>query len=176
MAYPEQDLSILVGKRIIYTYENGWLYELYFNSPTLLHYRVHSGLVGGRWVTNREVTMKALGAGMVRVNWVEPVGNIVALVVNPGDRWLHGFFLMPQWIVDNPKLTVLHEDEHVDEMLALREKGPTWPMHFAEDSFATINVLEDVGAGRDDVINCSPDDLPESWYTERGVSKTLAET
>ena len=46
MSYPEQDLSIIVGKRIIYTYENGWLYELYFNSETMLHYRVHSGLVG----------------------------------------------------------------------------------------------------------------------------------
>ena len=171
MAYPEQDLSIMVGKRIIYTYDNGWLYELYFHSDTLLHYRVHSGLVGGRWVTNREITMKGLGAGMVRANWVEPVGNVVALVINPGDRWLHGFFLMPQWIVDNPKLTVCHEDEHVDEMLTLREKGPTWPMHFAEDSFATINVLEDVGAGRDDIITCSPDDLPAEWYSERGLKK-----
>ena len=78
---------------------------------------------------------------------------------------------MPQWIVDNPQLTVCHEDEHVDEMLALREKGPTWPMHFAEDSFATINVVEDVGAGRDDVITCSPDELPDEWYTERGLKK-----
>lgn len=68
MAYPEQDLSIMFGKRIIYTYENGWLYELYFHSEKLLNYRVHSGLVGGRWVTNREMTMKALGAGMVRAN------------------------------------------------------------------------------------------------------------
>ena len=36
MAYPEQDLSIIVGKRIIYTYDNGWLYELYFNSEVRL--------------------------------------------------------------------------------------------------------------------------------------------
>ena len=115
--------------------------------------------------------MKALGAGMVRANWVEPVGNVVALVINPGDRWLHGFFLMPQWIVDNPQLTVCHEDEHVDEMLKLREKGPTWPMHYAEDSFATINVLEDVGAGRNDIITCPPSELPDEWYTERGVKK-----
>ena len=46
---------------------------------------------------------------------------------------------MPPWIVDNPKATVCHEDEHVDEILTLRDKGPTWPMHEAENSFATIN-------------------------------------
>ena len=85
MAYPRQDLSVILGKRITYTYENGWLYELYFKSETELHYRVHSGLVGGRWVTNREITMTGIGHGMVRVNWVEPVGNIVALVINPAD-------------------------------------------------------------------------------------------
>ena len=166
MPYPEQDLSILVGKRIIYTYENGWLYELYFNSPTLLHYRVHSGLVGGRWVTNREVTMKALGAGMVRVNWVEPVGNVVAMVVNINERWLHSYFLMPQWIIDNPGPTICHEDEHDEEMLKLREQGPTWPMHIAENTFAKITFLEDVGANRDDIITCPPDQLP-AGYADR---------
>ncbi|WP_048753546.1 phenolic acid decarboxylase, partial [Crocosphaera watsonii] len=75
MPFPDQDLSIILGKHIIYTYENDWQYELYFKNATMAHYRIHSGLVAGRWVTNREVHMTAIGHGMVRVNWLEPVGN-----------------------------------------------------------------------------------------------------
>ncbi len=34
MQYPEQDFSIILGKHIIYTYENGWQYGCYFKSET----------------------------------------------------------------------------------------------------------------------------------------------
>eukprot|EP00439_Symbiodinium_sp_Y106_P064201 s1046_g10.t1 len=48
----------------------------------------------------------------------------------------------------DPMATVCHEDEHVEEMLKRREQGPTWPMHIAENAFATITFLEDdCGAG-----------------------------
>eukprot|EP00439_Symbiodinium_sp_Y106_P066476 s1046_g10.t2 len=43
----------------------------------------------------------------------------------------------------DPMATVCHEDEHVEEMLKRREQGPTWPMHIAENAFATITFLED---------------------------------
>ncbi len=166
MPFPDQDLSIILGKHIIYTCENGWQYEFYFKNSTMAHYRIHSGLVAGRWVTNREVHMTAIGHGMVRVNWLEPVGNIVTMVTNLSERWLHSYFLMPQWIIDNPKTTVCHEDEFVEEMLKRREKGPTWPMHIAENAFAQITFLEDVGVDRDDIISCPPDQLPPG-YAER---------
>ena len=32
--YPEQDFSIILGKHIIYTYENDWQYGCYFKSKT----------------------------------------------------------------------------------------------------------------------------------------------
>ena len=163
MSFPTQDLSIILGKHIIYTYENGWQYEIYFKNPEMVHYRIHSGLVAGRWVTNREVHMTALGHGIVRVNWVEPVGNIVTMVTSLQERWLHSYFLMPQWIIDNPKATVCHEDEFVEEMLKLREQGPTWPMNIAENAFAEITFLEDVGPDRDDIITCPPDELPPGY-------------
>ena len=166
MPFPDQDLSIILGKHIIYTYENDWQYELYFKNATMAHYRIHSGLVAGRWVTNREVHMTAIGHGMVRVNWLEPVGNIGSMVTNLSERWLHSYFLMPQWIVDNPKATVCHEDKFVEEMLKLREEGPTWPMHIAENAFAEITFIEDVGVDRDDIITCPPDELPPG-YAER---------
>ncbi len=163
MSFPPQDLSIILGKHIIYTYENGWKYEFYFKNSSINHYRIHSGLVAGRWVTNREVHMTALGHGLIRVNWLEPVGNIVTMVTNLQERWLHSYFLMPQWIIDNPKATVCHEDEFVEEMLKLREQGPTWPMHIAENAFAEITFLEDVGPDRDDIITCPPDELPPGY-------------
>ena len=163
MGFPLQDLSIILGKHIIYTYTNGWQYEIYFKNANMVHYRIHSGLVAGRWVTNREVHMTSLGNGLVRINWLEPVGNIVSMVTNLKERWLHSYFLMPQWIIDNPKATVCHEDDFVDEMLKLREQGPTWPMHIAENTFAEITFLEDVGPDRDDIINCPPDQLPEGY-------------
>ncbi len=167
MSFPNQDLSIVIGKHIIYTYENDWQYEIYFKNPELIHYRIHSGLVAGRWVTNRQVHMTALGHQMVRINWLEPVGNIVTMVANLPERWLHSYFLMPQWITDNPKATVCHEDEYVDEMLKLREQGPTWPMHIAENAFAQITFLEDVGPDRDDIITCPPDQLPLGYADRR---------
>ena len=166
MNFPSQDLSEILGRHIIYTYTNGWKYELYFKNATTAHYRIHRGLVAGRWVTNREVHMTALGYGLVRINWLEPVGNIVTMVTNLKERWLHSYFLMPQWIIDNPKATVCHEDEFVDEMLKLREQGPTWPMNIAENTFAEITFLEDVGPDRDDIITCPPDQLP-AGYADR---------
>ncbi|CAE7257531.1 padC [Symbiodinium necroappetens] len=165
--YPEQDLSEVLGKHIIYTYENGWQYEIYFKSADMIHYRIHSGLVAGRWVTNREVCMTALGKGLVRINWQEPVGNIVTMVTSLEDRWLHSYFLMPKWITEDPMATVCHEDEHVEEMLKRREQGPTWPMHIAENAFATITFLEDVGTGRDDIIDCPPDKLPAGYASRK---------
>lgn len=167
MAFPEQDLSIILGKHIIYTYENGWQYEYYFKSETEGHYRIFSGHVAGRWVTNRKYHLTNIGHDLIRVNWVEPVGNIVSMVVNINERWLHSYFLMPQWIIDNPGPTICHEDEHDEEMLKLREKGPTWPMHIAENTFAQITYLEDVGAGRDDIITCPPDQLPKGYADRR---------
>ena len=164
---PKQDFSIILGKHIIYTYENGWQYEYYFKSETEGHYRIFSGHVAGRWVTNRKYHLTNIGHDLIRVNWVEPVGNVVTMVVNIKERWLHSYFLMPQWIIDNPGPTICHEDEHDEEMLKLREQGPTWPMNIAENTFAKITYLEDVGPGRDDVITCPPDELPDGYADRR---------
>lgn len=46
---PIQDLSGLVGHRFIYTYANGWQYEMYVKNASTIDYRIHSGwwVVGG---------------------------------------------------------------------------------------------------------------------------------
>jgi phenolic acid decarboxylase len=161
--YPRQDLSGLLGKHVIYTYENNWQYEVYFKNSENIDYRIHSGPVAGRWVNDRKVSMKALGNGIYRINWVEPTGNIVTMCIKPEERWLHSYFLMPMWVHNFPERTICHENEFVDEMLKYREEGPTWPMITAEDTFANITFLEEVGVDREDVIDCPPDKLPEGY-------------
>lgn len=165
--FPTQDLSALLGNHIIYTYANGWQYEVYFKNATNIDYRIHSGAVPGRWVNDRKVHMTALGNGLFRINWVEPTGNIVAMVTNLAERWLNSFFLMPQWVHQHPERTVCHENELVEEMLRYRDEGPTWPMVVAEDTFAEITFLENVGIDRTDIIRCPSFELPEGYAARR---------
>lgn len=42
------DVNGLVGHRFIYTYANGWQYEMYVKNATTIDYRIHTGHVGGR--------------------------------------------------------------------------------------------------------------------------------
>ena len=41
------EIAPFVGKHIIYTYANGWKYEMYLKNERTIDYRVHGGLVGG---------------------------------------------------------------------------------------------------------------------------------
>ena len=42
-AIPPQDLSGIVGYRFIYTYANGWQYEMYVKNDHTIDYRTHTG-------------------------------------------------------------------------------------------------------------------------------------
>jgi len=44
--FDKHDLSGFVGKHLVYTYDNGWNYEIYVKNENTLDYRIHSGLVG----------------------------------------------------------------------------------------------------------------------------------
>ena len=44
-AFDKHDLSGFVGKHLVYTYDNGWNYEIYVKNDTTLDYRIHSGIV-----------------------------------------------------------------------------------------------------------------------------------
>lgn len=37
-----------VGMQMIYTYDNGWEYEIYIKNENTIDYRIHSGMVAGR--------------------------------------------------------------------------------------------------------------------------------
>ena len=162
---PEQDLSGIVGKHIIYTYVNGWHYEYYFRNETAGDYRIASGMVADRWMCNQKLLIDSLGHGTFKVLWHEPTGTSCSLNINFEERWLHGTIIFPRWIFENPKKTVCHQNLYLDDMLRYRDQGPIYPVQI-ESNFAEITFIEDCGRDNDNVIACPASQLPEG-YLER---------
>ncbi|MGK5637999.1 phenolic acid decarboxylase [Streptomyces sp. URMC 126] len=162
---PAQDLSGIVGHRFVYTYANGWQYEMYVKNDHTIDYRIHSGHVGGRWVKDQEVDLVQLDEDSYKVSWTEPTGTSVAVNVMPGKRRLHGAIFFPDWIRQHGERTVCFQNDHLDEMRAYRDAGPTYPIYVVPE-FARITLFEYVGADDDSIVSVAPGDLPEGW-TER---------
>ncbi len=162
---PQQDLSGLLGKRFIYTYANGWQYELYVKNAKTIDYRIHSGMVGGRWVKNQEVDLVQLAEDSFKIAWTEPTGTSVALNIMPKSRLLHGVIFFPQWIHQNGKRTVLFQNEHLEQMRIYRDAGPTYPIYVVPE-FAKITFIEDVGVDNDAAISVAPSELPASFAAQ----------
>ncbi|MFG2004742.1 phenolic acid decarboxylase [Spirillospora sp. NPDC048911] len=159
---PAQDLSGIVGHRFIYTYANGWRYEMYVKNATTIDYRIHSGMVGGRWVKDQEVDLVRLDDDVYKVSWNEPTGTSVSVNVLPAKRLLHGVIFFPRWVEDDPGRTVLFQNDHLDEMRALRDAGPTHPIVTVPE-FAKITLFEKVGEDDEEVISVAPGDLPPDF-------------
>ena len=158
-------LSRVLGKHFIYTYDNGWQYEMYVKDGYTIDYRIHSGMVGGRWVRDQDAHIVRLSDDVFKVSWDEPTGTSVSVAFNLTERQIHGVIFFPQWIEQNPELTVCYQNEHLDEMRQYRDEGPTYPK-LVVDEFAEITFLEDVGTEREDIIDCAPAELPDR-YTDR---------
>ena len=161
---PEQ-LSRVVGKHFIYTYDNGWQYEMYIKSDRVIDYRIHSGMVGGRWVRDQLAHIVRLSDDVFKISWDEPTGTTVSVAVNLAERQLHGVIFFPQWIAKNPQLTVCFQNDFLDKMQSYRDAGPTYPK-LVIDEFATITYLEDCNPDDETVISCAPSELPDG-YTAR---------
>ncbi|WP_031467238.1 phenolic acid decarboxylase [Sciscionella sediminilitoris] len=162
----EQDLSGLVGHRFVYTYDNGWQYEMYVKNATTIDYRIHSGMVGGRWVKDQGVGLVRLGEDDYKVFWNEPTGTSVVVNVLPARRRLHGVIFFPQWVRQHGERTVLFQNEHLEQMRAYRDQGPTYPIYTVPE-FAEITLFEHVGADDESIISIAPDQLPEGWPNRR---------
>jgi phenolic acid decarboxylase len=158
-------LDRLLGKHFIYTYESGWQYEIYVKNSTTFSYRIHSGMVAGRWVTDQPVHMLEIAPETYKLFWDEPTGTNVCITISIPRRQIHGAIVFPRWVADAPEKTVCHQNEHIDQMLQYRDAGPTYPK-LVVDKMAVITFLEDCGVDRDDVIACPPSELPEG-YTSR---------
>jgi phenolic acid decarboxylase len=161
-----ETLKNFVGKHFIYTYANGWHYEAYIRSAYSADFRIHSGLVAGRWVTNTKVHLVRLTDDICKMSWSEPTGTCVSLVFDIAERWMHGTIFFPQWIAKDPKKAVVHENEHDAEMQAFRDAGPTYPT-LVIDEFAEITFMEDCGTENDSVIACSSTELPEGYASRK---------
>ncbi|MGI5339172.1 phenolic acid decarboxylase [Streptomyces sp. CA-181903] len=164
---PAQDLSGIVGHRFIYTYANGWQYEMYVKNDRTIDYRIHSGHVGGRWVKGQEVDLVQLDEDSFKVSWTEPTGTSVAVNIMPGKRRLHGVIFFPDWIRQHGERTVCFQNDHLDEMRDYRDAGPTYPIYVVPE-FARITLDEYVGVDDDSVVSVAPGDLPEGWAERVG--------
>ena len=160
-----QELTGLIGKHLIYTYANGWQYEIYVKNANIFSYRIHSGIVGGRWVTDQEASIVDVGDNVYKISWDEPTGTTVSIVVNLTRRKIYGTIFFPRWIADEPSKTICYQNQHLDRMRDYRDKGPTYPKLVIDES-ATITFVEDCGPDRADVIDRPPSELPPG-YTSR---------
>lgn len=159
---PPQDLSGIVGHRFIYTYANGWQYEMYVKNASTIDYRIHSGMVGGRWVKDQEVDLVQLRPDTYKVSWNEPTGTSVVVNVMPDLRRLHGTIFFPHWVEEDGSKTVLFQNDHLDQMRAYRDEGPTYPIYTVPE-FARITLWENVGADDESIVSVAPGDLPEGF-------------
>ncbi len=160
------EIAPFVGKHFIYTYENGWQYEMYIKNDRTMDYRVHGGLVGGRWVRNQAAHIVRLADNVFKVSWWEPTGTAVSVAINLAERRSHGATVITQGIVQEPGKIVCFQNEHLEEMQRHRDAGPAYPTVLV-DEFATITFLEDCGRDNEAVIACAPQDLPAGYTARR---------
>jgi phenolic acid decarboxylase len=161
-----EELAGIIGKHIIYTYDNGWQYECYIKNATTIDYRIHSGIVGGRWVRDQKTHIVRLADGVYKLSWDEPTGTSVSLAYMLGSRRVHGSVFFPNWIAAEPEKTVCYQNEHLDRMRGYRDAGPAYPK-LVVDEFAAITFLEDCGADNESVIACPPSALPAGYANRR---------
>lgn len=160
--FDKNDLSNILGKHLVYTYDNGWNYEIYVKNATTIDYRIHSGIVGNRWVKSQKVYLVRLAENVYKISWTEPTGTDVSLSVNLADKIFHGTIFFPRWVINNPEKTICFQNEHIPQMEAYREAGPAYPTEVI-DEFATITFIRDCGENDESIINCPASELPADF-------------
>ena len=170
-----KELEDFIGTHFIYTYDNGWEYEWYAKNDHTVDYRIHGGMVKGRWVKDQEADIVKLTDGVFKITWTEPTGTDVALDFMPNEKKLHGTIFFPKWVEEHPEITVTFQNEHIDEMEAAREKYETYPKLVVPE-FATITYMCDAGIDNEDVISEEPyegmtNDIREGRYFDENYKR-----
>ncbi|MFY0832799.1 phenolic acid decarboxylase [Enterococcus faecium] len=170
-----KELEDFIGTHFIYTYDNGWEYELYAKNDHTVDYRIHGGMVKGRWVKDQEADIVKLTDGVFKITWTEPTGTDVALDFMPNEKKLHGMIFFPKWVEEHPEITVTFQNEHIAEMEAAREKYETYPKLLVPE-FATITYMGDAGIDNEDVISeapydVMPDDIRSGKYFDENYKR-----
>lgn len=150
-------MNNLLGAHFIYEYENSWKYELYFKNANTIDYRIHSGMVAGRWVKNQKADIIKLTKGVYKLSWTEPTGTDVVVNLMPEENRLHGMIFFPKWVEEHPEITVCYQNDHIDLMHESREKYETYPKQLVGE-FANIIFAENAGLDNEEIICCAPYD------------------
>ena len=163
-----KELEDFLGTHFIYTYDNGWEYEWYAKNDHTVDYRIHGGMVAGRWVTDQEAVIEKVSDGVYKVAWTEPTGTDVALDFMPNDKLMHGVIFFPKWVEEHPEITVCYQNEHIDLMHESRLKNATYPKLVVSE-FAKITYMGKAGQDNNDVISeapyeCMTDDIRAGKY------------
>lgn len=148
-------LEDFVGTHFIYTYDNGWEYEWYCKNDHTVDYRIHGGMVAGRWVKDQEARINLLTDGVYKIAWTELTGTDVALDFVPNEHKLNGTIFFPKWVQDHPEITVCYQNEHIDLMHESREKYDTYPKMVVPE-FAKIIYIGDAGVDNEETIAEAP--------------------
>ncbi|MRH90731.1 phenolic acid decarboxylase [Nocardia sp. SYP-A9097] len=152
---PPGDLTGLVGKHLIYAYENGWKYELYVRDSTTVAFRCLIGPMFGRWSTHQTAKIVHLQSDMYKLAWVEPTGTSTVVIAWLSERRVHTTICYPQWMLDFPEYTLGRYEDHLGEILAARDAGPTYPLTLVASTGA-ITFLESRPPDDDTVIDRPP--------------------
>ena len=146
-----------IGSHFIYTYANGWDYEFYVKIENTVDYRIHSGMVGGRWVKNQHADIVKLAEGVYKVSWTEPTGTDVSLNFMPAQNKLHGVIFFPKWVHEHPEITVCYQNDFIPKMEESRIKYETYPKYVVAE-FGDIFYSKNEGANNEKVILQAPYD------------------
>jgi phenolic acid decarboxylase len=156
------DLSGIVGKHLIYAYDNGWKYELYVCNAQTVEFRCLMGPMFGRWSKNQAAKAVQLDGDMYKLAWVEPTGTTTVLIVWLGERRVHTTICFPQWMLDYPDSTLGNYEDNIDAIIADRDKGPTYPQTLVSAT-GRITYLESCEPDDDTVIDIAPSKLPPGY-------------
>lgn len=148
-------MNKFIGSHFIYTYANGWKYELYVKNENTIDYRIHSGMVGGRWVKDQKVDLVKLTEGIYKISWTEPTGTDVCLDFMPNENKLHGVIFFPKWVHEHPEITVCFQNDFIPLMEQSRLKYDTYPKYVVPE-FGSIFYQRNEGANKEKVISQAP--------------------
>lgn len=148
-------MNNFIGSHFIYTYANGWEYEFYVKNEKTVDYRIHSGMVGGRWVKDQPAEIVKLADGVYKVSWTEPTGTDVCLNFMPNENRLHGIIFFPKWVQEHPEITVCFQNDFIPLMEESRLKYETYPKYVVAE-FGTIFYSKNEGRDNEKVISEAP--------------------
>lgn len=158
-------LEELVGKHIVYKYDNGWEYEAYYKNESTIDYRVRSGKLAGRCVKGQAVHIRRLlqlaeaetesppPRKMFMVSWTEPTGTCVTQVVDLDNASMESAAFFPHWVIADPHKSVgFQNPQKLSAIASYRDLGPTYPLHVV-NMRGLIHTLLDHGPNDDLLIS-----------------------